>query len=216
MDIAIVLGDKLLVGNNQLIVQFPSIYQDSDTQYLTSNSTPIITYSIDNGSTYLSPLSSPSSSASNTRISFYISLAASLPASSVFKIRFTGIVNPPTTNPSGKGFIVSTYDSSGYGIDTISQCTVDPVSVLELQGTFDQTNPYVNSPYANPQILIYSQIPFNIFQNDGLQFDHNASLQITNTTPLYITLTRGSPFVAFYLDLTQPSNSVTSYFVGNL
>lgn len=75
-DITIVLGDKLLVGNNQLQVQFPNLYEDSDSQYLTLNSTPVITYSLDNGTTYLSPLSSPSTSISNTKISFWINLAS--------------------------------------------------------------------------------------------------------------------------------------------
>ena len=75
-DITILIGDKLLVGNNQLQVQFPNLYEDSDTQYLTLNSNPIITYSIDNGTTYMSPLASPTSTISNTKISFWINLVS--------------------------------------------------------------------------------------------------------------------------------------------
>ena len=74
-DITILLGNKLLQGNNQLQVQFPNLYEDSDSQYLTLGSNPTITYSLDNGTTYLSPLSSPTTFISNTRINFWINLA---------------------------------------------------------------------------------------------------------------------------------------------
>ena len=82
-------------------------------------------------------------------------------------------MNPPTTNPSGKNFIVSTFNYLGRGIDKISQCSINPVAVLQIQGTFDQTTLYVNDPYANPKIIVNSVIPFTIFQNDALQLDHN-------------------------------------------
>ena len=183
-DITIVLGNKLLVGNNQLQVQFPNLYEDSDSQYLTLSSSPTITYSLDNGTTYISPLTSPSTFISNTRINFWINLASELPGGSIFKIRFFGIVNPPTTNPSGRNFIVSTFDSSGRGIDRITQCTIDPVAVLEIQGTFDQSTLYVNDLYLSPKIIVNSLIPFTVFQNDILQMDHNEALRITNSTPL--------------------------------
>ncbi len=163
MDISILLGNKLLVGNNQIQVQFPNLYEDSDSQYLTLNSTPTITYSLDNGTTYLSPLSSPTSSTSNTKITFWISLTSELPSSSLFKIRFTGIVNPPTTTPSGKNFSVSTYDLNGKMIDKISQCSITPVIVLEIIGVFDQTTLYVDDNYSNPKIIVNSLIPFTIF-----------------------------------------------------
>ncbi len=163
VDISIILGNKLLVGNNQIQVQFPNLYEDSDSQYLTLNSTPTISYSLDNGTTYLSPLSSPTSVTSNTKITFWISLTSELPSSTTFKIRFTGIVNPPTTTPTGKNFIVSTYDYNGKSIDKITQCSITQVNVLEITGTFDQTTLYVDDLYYNPKIIVNSLIPFTIF-----------------------------------------------------
>lgn len=79
---------------------------------------------------------------------------------------------------------MSTFDSNGRGIDRITQCTIDPVAVLEIQGTFDQSTLYVNDPYLNPKIIVNSLIPFTVFQNDALQMDHNEALRITNSTPL--------------------------------
>jgi hypothetical protein len=111
---------------------------------------------------------------------------------------------------------VSTFDSNSRGIDRIGQCLINPVAVLEIQGTFDQSTLYVNDLYANPKIIINSLIPFTVFANDALQFDYNDALKITNSTPLLISLTRGSPFVSFYIDSTQPSTTTSSYFRGDL
>ena len=68
---------------------------------------------------------------------------------------------------------MSTFDSNGRGIDRITQCSIDPVAVLEIQGAFDQSTLYVNDLYANPKIIVNSLIPFTVFQNDALQMDHN-------------------------------------------
>jgi len=184
VDIDVVLGNKLLSGTSPIEIRFPSPFEDSDSKYLTLSSTPTITYSIDNGVTFLSPLSSPSPTSSSTKISFSISLSSGLAASSKIKIRIAGIVNPPTQYPTGKNFNISTFDSNNRGIDKITQCTIDPVNVLELTGTFDLTTLSVNDNYATPKITINSLIPFSIFQNDILQFDHNEALSITSSTQL--------------------------------
>ena len=172
VDIDIVLGNRLLSGTSPIEIRFPNLYEDSDSKHLTLTS-PTITYSIDNGSTFLNPLSSPASSVTNTRITFAINLPSGLPASSRLKIRLTGIVNPPTQNPSGRFFNVSTFDSSNRVIDRITQCTIDPISVLELTGVFDRTTLKVDDAYPIPKITIDSVIPFPIFQGDSLQLDHN-------------------------------------------
>ncbi len=49
-----------------------------------------------------------------------------------------------------------------------------------------------------------------------MEMTHVDALVITNSTPLEISLTRGSPFVSFYLDTAQPSTSTINYFKGNI
>lgn len=183
---------------------------------MTLDSTPTVTYSIDNGVTYLNPLASPVTNVTNAKITFAITSTGLTTASSHFKIKITGIVNPTTTTPTGKNFNVSTYDSSLRGIDKISQCTIDPVNVLELSGIFSMTALKVGDNYSNPKISINSLIPFTIFQYDTLELDHDSALTITSASSLQISFTRGSPFVSFYVDSTQPATSTSKYFKGNL
>ena len=81
-------------------------------------------------------------------------------------IRFAGIVNPPTQNPSGAGFSVSTKDSQGWGIESSSSCSIDALNVLELAGVFDQLSLSINQDYATPTITVASVIPFIVYPND--------------------------------------------------
>ena len=127
-----------------------------------------------------------------TRITFSVNIATGLAASSLFKIRLIGIVNPPTQNPSGKNFIVLTYDSFGRAIDKISQCTINPLTVLELNGAFDNTSLNVNDPYKTPKIIVNSVIPFAIFYDDVLQLNYNEAMSITSLGTPWVSITRGS------------------------
>jgi hypothetical protein len=70
-EVDIVLGDKLLVGNNKISIQFPNLFEDSDSKFLTLNSNPVITYSL-NGVNFLTPVSS---SSGYTKIDLTINLA---------------------------------------------------------------------------------------------------------------------------------------------
>ena len=73
--INIKLGNKLLKGPNQILIQFPGFFQDSNTQYLTLNTASVaMAYSTDNGVTYLPPMASGSIVVTNNRISFFANL----------------------------------------------------------------------------------------------------------------------------------------------
>lgn len=74
----------------------------------------------------------------------------------------------------------------------------------------------VNSNYPIAKIMVSSLIPFTVFQYDTLQIDHNEALKITNSTALQVKFTRGSTFVSFYMDNSQPATTTSKYFQGNL
>ncbi len=179
--------------------------------------TPTLNYSIDGGASYFTSLASPAPVINTTRITFSVSISSGLAASSLFRIRLIGIVNPPTQNPSGRNFIVFTFDSFGRAIDKISQCTINPLNVLELSGTFDNTSLNVNDPYRTPKITVNSVIPFTIFYDDILQLDHNEAMSITSLGDPWISITRGSSvFVSFKHDTTQPITATTRFFRGDM
>lgn len=179
--------------------------------------TPVLNYSIDSGASYSTPLASPAPIISTTRITFSVNIVSGLAASSVFRIRLIGIVNPPTQNPSGRNFIVFTFDSVGRAIDRITQCSINPLNVMELSGFFDNTSLNVNDPYRTPKIIINSVIPFTIFTDDSLQLDHNEAMSITSLGTHWISITRGSSFfVSFNPDTTQPVSATTRFFRGDM
>jgi hypothetical protein len=129
------------------------LYEDSDIKFLTMT-TPTLNYSIDGGSSYSTPLPSPSPAINTTRITFSVNIPGGLAALKVFRIRLIGITNPPTQRPSGRGFTVFTFDSLGRSIDRINECSINPLDVLVLNARFDNTSLYVNDPYRTPKIII--------------------------------------------------------------
>lgn len=66
---------------------------------------------------------------SNALIAFRVNLATELAAGQQLKVKLTGVMNPPTSNPTGTGFLVSTFDKDNFGVDKINKCTIEALAV---------------------------------------------------------------------------------------
>ena len=178
--------------------------------------TPTLSFSIDNGLTYNTNNIS-GVVINNNNIKFSVSLLSGLNALSFLRIRLAGIVNPPTQNPSGTNFIFSTFDSNNKAIDTIPQCNINPLNVMEFNGFFDQTSLNVNDSYKVPLLTVNTTIPITISKDDIMQINYNEAMPIIapKSNP-WITIARGgSPVISFNPSNQSLTNTTTRFFIGD-
>jgi hypothetical protein len=95
-----------------------------------------------------------------------------LTANSQVILKLNNVVNPPfTTNYLSGNFQVDTSDGFKY-YDTVSACTLNPVTADTYSAVLDSSLYIVNSIYSNPTITTSSSITKSFLQHDEIHLIH--------------------------------------------
>lgn len=186
LTVTIQLGNPLQAGTNNVVVGYPITWASLTSKSLTYGS-PTLTCSLS------SPLASATATCTSDTTSIYLSFSVGtqLTTNTTVTLTINNINSPPTvTTATSTSYAVSTKDSQGYFVDTLSSCNISETKISSLSGTFTNTALYINSQYNNPQINYVSTVPVTFQPGDSLQLAYPLTTSSCSGT---VYLNRNTP-----------------------
>jgi hypothetical protein len=145
LTIQIITKNAVPSGNNQIIIGYSSLWTNHNTKNLMFGVNTFTCWiSLDGGINYSNTGINCSNSYNNSKITLQFYTSGGISSNFTIYVQIDGVQSPPTQiTPVISSFSVTTTDSAGNYIDTITGCSVNPICVTNLTNGIFSTSPMI-------------------------------------------------------------------------